>query len=111
MQKRIEQFRSWEWIYGRTPKFKTEFSFSTAQFCSASDIVRVHLEIEHAEIRSIDVEVPPSFLVFVTSESLSYVTAPYLKHTFSNNVIVLLERALVNYFKSKLDDQRLNSVL
>lgn len=111
LQKKIEQFRSWEWIYGRTPKFKTEFSFNTAQFCSASDIVKVYLEVEHAEIQNIDVDVPPSFLVFITSESMKFVTAPYLKQKFSTNLAVQLEVALVNYFKSKLEDQRLNSVL
>lgn len=73
--------------------------------------MRVHVEVEHAEIQNIDVEVPPSFLVFVTSESMNFVTAPYLKQKFSTNLAAQLEETLVNYFKSKLEDQRLNSVL
>lgn len=67
--------------------------------------------MEHAVIQNIDVEVPPSFLVFITSESMSLLTAPYLKQKFSSDLGAQLELTLVNYITSKLEDQRLNSVL
>lgn len=108
-------FRSWDWIYGRTPKFKKKLSIAVNSILNAPpksvDVIDIEIETDGGVIQKVDIIVPTSFLTFVTSDMLQQVTQPYYQIKYSDSNVENLKNDVVEYFRQKFEDERLRSVL
>lgn len=108
---KIQQFQSWDWIFGRTPKFKKIVNIPTSNLTEiffSQDPVNVEIEVESAVIKNINITVPPEFLVFVTESMLTNITNRFLKRRFSEYMVDDIEKEVSDFFKNKLSDKRLS---
>ncbi len=54
---------------------------------------------------------PPSFLVFVTSDMMQMVTSPFEGNMYSESIAVIIKETINNFFGHKFEDARLGSIL
>lgn len=72
--KLLDEFRSWEWIHGKTPKFKVTRVLEGV--ASNGQVHRMNLivEVENGLIKDIRLSLPPDFLPANFSENASVVS-------------------------------------
>lgn len=89
-----DQYSSWDWCYGKTPKFNISRSFMVPDslvnsFGSAGDL-KVTLTVEHGKISDVTLYVPPGFTSSGFTGEANVITT-LVGHKFSEETLNRLE--------------------
>uniref|UniRef100_UPI00398F408A lipoyl amidotransferase LIPT1, mitochondrial n=1 Tax=Pristiophorus japonicus TaxID=55135 RepID=UPI00398F408A len=70
VNKFTQELKSWDWIYGRTPKFSVSHSFSMDHNVSGAE-VKLNMSINHGRIENCNIEVLSNWLPSAMCDQLS----------------------------------------
>ncbi|XP_065202510.1 lipoyl amidotransferase LIPT1, mitochondrial [Planococcus citri] len=114
LDEKIENFQSWQWRFGRTPKFTVKASSSMSEIFAksvSSEQTEIDIDVEAGIVKNISVNVPPSFIPFVTNDELKNVTMSYVERQYSDDLLSIVKEHVFQLFRNKVNDQRLSNVL
>lgn len=111
----MKHFKSWNWRFGRTPKFKVHLRLSVGDILSrpdtSSECLEINLDVDTGVIQNISLDVPSSFLNFITNDMLNSVTSKYLKRVYTDHLLSALRQDILDFFRDKFNDERLSDIL
>lgn len=105
----IKQFQSWDWIFGRTPKFKTTILIQLSElsnlFSNSTDSLHLEIETENALVCNINIMIP-KVLTIISDEMLKDIITVFYKQKYSENLVTSLKENVFKFLKNKLKDYR-----
>ncbi|KAJ8983438.1 hypothetical protein NQ317_013200 [Molorchus minor] len=103
-QKIRDQYTSWEWCYGKTPKFNISKTFSVPETLissyGASCDLKITMTVECGKISDISLYIPPGLSSSGFSGNANVISS-LIGHKFSEEALNILENLLGGYVDEK----------
>ncbi|CAG2058444.1 unnamed protein product [Timema podura] len=98
LEKTREELASWDWRFGKTPKFQVTRSFRVPEELTedsmADEELRIKLDINNGIIEDITLQIPPGFMSASGFHGDASVITNLRGQRFSEEAVIFLEKSL-----------------